>query len=189
MRLPRVVSTLALATAMAVPVVFPDPAFAQEAAPAQPAQPAPPVGGDAPPPLAGREQPNPLQASVDNFWHYAKIAKYDLAAAEGQKVASAGAQPAEVLAAFEKVAAERRDNLYDTLFRWLNVEPMRDPTQKIIAILKQGQQMRYADPKWIGQQLERLAQNERAFMMALDELRNGGEYVAAVGIDYLRDPK
>jgi hypothetical protein len=199
MRLPRVLSSLALAAAMAVPVVSTNYALAQAAQPAQPpaGQPAPPAGqpapagptaGDAPPALPGREQANPLQAAVDNFWHYAKIAKYDLAAEEGQKVLGAGAQPAEVLSAFEKVAAERRDNLYDTLFRWLNVEPMRDPTQKIIAVLKQGQQTRYSDPKWIGQQIERLAENERAFMMALDELRNGGEYVAAVGVDYLRDP-
>jgi hypothetical protein len=196
MRLPRVLSSIALAGAMGIPVITtygqaPAPTKPEAAAPSA-AQPAPqagtPTNPDQPPPLPGREQPNPLTTAAENYWFYAKVAKYPLAAEAGQKVLSAGAQPAEVLAAFEKVASERGDNLYETLYRWLNVEPMRDTTQKLINTLKQGEQGRYSDPKWIAQQIERLAVNERAFMMALDELRNAGEYAAAVGIDYLRDP-
>jgi hypothetical protein len=200
MRLPRALSLFALAGAIAVPVYT---IRAQAPAPAQPgaaqppgqAAPAPagqpaaqPTNPDQPPALPGRDQPNPLNTAAENYWFYAKVAKYPLAVQAGEQVLAAGAQPGDVLAAFEKVANDRGDNLYETLYRWLNVEPMRDTTQKIINTLKQGEQGRYSDPKWIAQQIERLSVNERAFMMALDELRNSGEYAAAVGIDYLRDP-
>ena len=93
-----------------------------------------------------------------------------------------------MLDAFEKVARARGDNLFETLYRWINVPPMRDTTQKLINALKQGQAGVYQDPKWISGQIERLIVNQRAYLMALEELRNSGEFVAAIGLDYLRDP-
>jgi hypothetical protein len=126
--------------------------------------------------------------SVENFWHYAKIAKYDLASAEGQKILSSGASAADILQAFQAVTADRKDDLFDTLFKWLNVEPMKDVSEKLIAKLKEGQTGMFTDPKWIMDQVARLSVNERAFEGALANLRNAGEFAAPIMIDVLRDP-
>ena len=200
---PRALSSIALAAAMAVPMFHTRSVVAQAAAgqagqasgAAQPAGAGQPAGqptgvaaGDAVPPLPARTQPNPLDTAAENYWFFAKTAKYELAAQAGEQVLAAGAQPKEILEAFEKVARARGDNLFETLYRWINVQPMRDTTQKLINALKQGQAGVYQDPKWIAGQIERLAVNQRAYLMALEELRNSGEFVAAIGLDYLRDP-
>jgi len=36
-----------------------------------------------------------------------------------------GANAADMLQAFQAVTAERKEDLFDTLFKWLNVEPMK----------------------------------------------------------------
>ena len=163
MRLPRVFPALALAAAMATPLIpatallaqdkptpdkpaapapdkpaapapdkpaapAPDkpvaPAPDKPAAPAPdkpaapaPAAPAAPANPDAPPALTPRPAANPVTEAAENFWHYAKIAKYDLAVPEGQKLLDPGVQPADMLRAFQDAAADRKDNLYDTMFK------------------------------------------------------------------------
>src|SRR5580765_3968503 len=41
-----------------------------------------------------------VKTSVRDFWHYGKVARYDLASAEGQKILTSGAQPVQILEAF-----------------------------------------------------------------------------------------
>ena len=130
---------------------------------------------------------SPITVGAEDFWHYAKIAKYDLAAAEAKKLLDSNAPAGELLAAFQAVATDRHDDLFDTLFKWLNVDPMKDVTQKLIAKLHEGQQAQYTDPKWIMQQVSDLSINERSFKRALDNLRQSGEFAAPIMIDILRD--
>jgi hypothetical protein len=156
-------------------------------APVTPAAPLP-TGPDGVPPLPGVTPASPTTIAAENFWHYAKIAKYDLAVAEGQKILDSNAPPAEILSAFEAAAADRSDELFDTLFKWLNVDPMKEVTQKLIAKLKEGQGSHITDPKWIMQQVSDLSINERAFDRAISNLRESGEFAAPIMIDVLRDP-
>jgi hypothetical protein len=184
MRLPRVLSAVALAAAMATPSLIPTSrVFAQ--APAGTA--VPPTNPDAPPPLPGVPAANPLTSGAEDFWHFAKTAKYDLATAAGKRLLDANPNPTELLQAFQGVASERRDDLFETLFKWLNVDPMKDVTQQLIQKLKEGQTGMVTDPKWISDQVQRLAVNERAFEMALANLRNAGEFAAPIMVDTLRD--
>jgi len=162
---------------------------ADAAAPTPTAPPTPTTASpDAPPPLAPIPQANPLMSSADNFWHYAKIAKYDLAAAEGQKLLDSGASAQDLLGAFQGVASDRKEDLFETLYKWINVDPMKDVTGKLIAKLKEGQTGMFTDPKWIMNEVQRLSVNERAFEMGIANLRNAGEFAAPVMIDVLRDP-
>jgi hypothetical protein len=235
MRLPRILSAVALSAAMATPLlstswllalppaapgtpapapapIAPVPAPATPApAPAAPAPapgtPAPAPGTPAPAPgtpapaadptapgnpdvakpLPAVPPASPITTGAEDFWHYAKIAKYDLAAAEAKKLLDANAPPGELLAAFEKVATDRQDDLFDTLFKWLNVDPMKDVTQQLIAKLHEGQQARYTDPAWIKKQVADLSINERSFERAIENLRQSGEFAAPIMIDILRD--
>jgi len=167
---------------MATPLIPTSHLYAQA-----PAGGAAPTNPDAPPPLQAAAAPNPLAAGAEDYWHFAKTAKYDLAVQAGQKLLDANPNPQELLAAFQGVASERRDDLFETLFKWLNVDPMKDVTQKLLQKLKEGQTGMVTDPKWITDQVQRLAVNERSFEMALVNLRNAGEFAAPIMVDTLRD--
>jgi hypothetical protein len=185
MSLPRVLPAVALAAAMAASSLIPSARlYAQAPAGGAAAQPTNP---DAPPPLPGAPAQNPLSAGAEDFWHFAKTAKYDLAVQAGQKLLEANPKPEELLQAFQGVASDRRDDLFETLFKWLNVEPMKDVTQRLIQKLKEGQSGMVSDPKWNADKVERLSVNERAFEMALADLRNAGEFAAPIMVDTLRD--
>jgi hypothetical protein len=182
MRLPRVLSAVALAAAMATPLIPTSTLLAQAPAGGQPTNP------DAPPPLPGAPAANPLKTGAEDFWHFAKTAKYDLASQAGQKLLEANPNPQELLAAFQEVASGRRDDLFETLFKWLNVDPMKDVTQRLIQKLKEGQTGMVSDPKWIMEQVQKLSVNERSYEMAVANLRNAGEYAAPIMVDVMRDP-
>src|ERR1700722_5527453 len=102
-----------------------------------------------------------LKDSIENFWHYGKIARYDVAAAEGQRVLSQNTDPKELLAAFEAVAQGHHDNLDEWLLRWEGVDQMRDVSTQLITALNKGHQARRTDPKYIEQNIQELATNER----------------------------
>jgi hypothetical protein len=215
MRLPRVLSAVALAAAMATPLLStttlradapdikpapapgpgtvapaPAPGTVTPAPAPNTAAPAPapaPVNPDAPPPLPTAAAQTPAMMGAENFWHFAKIAKYDLAVAEGQKLLDANIPAAELLAAFQAAARDRRDDLFETLFKWMAVEPMKDVSQKLVTKLKEGQLGQVTDYKWIANEVARLSVNERAFEMAIANLRNAGEFAAPVMVDVLRD--
>ncbi len=146
--------------------------------------PAPCPGQDAP---AASVDPE-LRAAADSFWHYAKIARYDLATTELQKVLAQKGRPAEVLQTLEAVAAERNDNLDEWLLRWSRIDAMKDPTVQLISILEQGRRTRVSDPAWIQSQIKRLGVNSRAFALAMQNLRYSGELAVPQMIDVLRDP-
>src|SRR5688572_17617238 len=102
---------------------------AQPTAPAQPAAPAdqpappPPAEGAATPAAPSEGQPaantpaatapapaadaeQDLKQSVENFWHYGKIARYDLAKAAADKIIAQKGNPEAVLVAFEQVSQD-----------------------------------------------------------------------------------
>ncbi|WP_428939887.1 hypothetical protein [Fontivita pretiosa] len=129
-----------------------------------------------------------IRNAVENYWHYGKVARYDLAAAEGQKVLASTATPLELLQTFEAVAAERKDNLDEWLLRWHGIEPMKDVTKQIIDKLAEGYRARRADPKFILEQISRLSSGERGYGNAMTRLRESGELAVPFLIDVLRDP-
>jgi len=110
MRLPRYLPSLALAASLALPAISYRPATAAEDTPdvkaeapkkaapknatTKPEAPAKAAAEDvkeAPaenPAVAAEAEPAnaDLQKQVDTFWHYGKIARYDLAAAEGKRI-------------------------------------------------------------------------------------------------------
>ncbi|HRK30198.1 MAG TPA: hypothetical protein PLD59_03890 [Tepidisphaeraceae bacterium] len=129
-----------------------------------------------------------LRASVDNFWHYGKIARYELATAEGQKILDSGADSTSILAAFEDVAATRKDNLDQWLLRWSGVEAMQPVTSQLMDQLNAGYLARRSDPTFIQANIERLMVNERGYALGIAKLRQSGELAVPLMIEYLRSP-
>lgn len=154
--------------------ILPQPAWAQNAdATAASAQP--------------RVNPE-LRTSVDRFWHFAKVANYAAASAEGQQILQTyGSEPVQVMLAFEQVAGQRRDNLDQWLIRWQGAEGLGETATELFNTIEQGRRARATDPAHIQQNIERLTTNERAYQLALGRLRDSGESAVERMVDYLRD--
>jgi outer membrane biosynthesis protein TonB len=157
----------------------PAPAAPAEAPPAAPAEPAAPQ-----PPQGDQEIIN----AVENFWHYGKVGRYDLAQAEAQKILAKKDTPVPILLAFEKAANERTDVLDDWLFRWQGTEQLKDVTSQIMTVLNEGRRTRRSDPAAIEANVKRLINPGRGYMQAMRSLRDSGELAVPILIDYLRDP-
>jgi hypothetical protein len=186
----------ATAAPAAPPAAAPD-ATATPAAPAAPAAtpdatatPAAPAAADAtgaPATPAGPQVAPDLKTTVDNFWHYGKIARYDLANTEGNKILSSGSSAADVLSAFELAATDRKDNLDQWLLRWQNVDAMKGVTGKLVTMINQGYAARASDPASIETNIQRLSNGERAYLNGIERLRSSGELAVPFMVDYLRD--
>lgn len=190
-RLPAHFAQLALACSLALAPALP--CFAQDAAPAD--QPPPAEAPQTAPATQGGAQaiPAELRSAVENFWHYGKIARYDLAAAEGQKIIAAKATPVPVLLAFEQVAMERKDpsgrpdNIDQWLLRFQGTEQLKDVSSEIIGILNAGRRTRSGDPNAIQANVDRLI-TPRGYALAIRELKDSGELAVPIMIEYLRNP-
>ena len=188
---------LALACALAMPMGVAGYAHAQDAAPPAPAAPASPAPADSVPPTAPAPaaapavtlpENEPLHESIESFWHYGKIARYDIAAAEGKRIVATNTDPQELLTMFEAVAAEHHDNLDQWLLRWQGVDTMKDAATQLIETLGKGYSARRADPKFIEMNLKTLAESERGYDIGIDRIRESGELAVPIMIDYLRKP-
>ena len=155
------------------------------------------AGGNAPAATQSDEKvPDDLQQNVEDYWHYGKIARYDLAAAKAQAVLDSKADPRLVLKAFEDVvrsrSADRNDlgELNVNLVRWQDVDnkPMKEATAKLSDLLNKGRYGRREDPQFIASQIERLGNGSFAYARAMENLRNSGEIAVPLMLDYLQNP-
>jgi hypothetical protein len=129
----------------------------------------------------------PLIKLVDDFWHYGKIARYDLANEAGKRILSSGSAPADVLAAFQSVTRDRGDDINSWLLRWEEIDTVKDVSGKLLAVIKQGRDSHRMDVAFIKEQIERLSVNERGYLNGLENLRQSGEIAVPFMIDYLKD--
>lgn len=169
-RLHRSLPSIALACAFSVPVI----SFAQNT--------------PAPAAASAQKPDDALRNAADDFWHYAKIARYDLANQAAQTILTQDKDKStQVLKAFQQVSSDRSDNLDQWLLRWQQTPELRDSVNQLITLLNQGRSAHRADISFIQQQIERLSTNERAYTLGVQQLRNSGELAVPVMIDYLRD--
>jgi hypothetical protein len=185
-RLPRIVPSFFLALGLLLPAAV---LRADDTAPAS--------GSD----VTSADQPS-LADQVDNFWHYGKIARYDLAADAGQKILASGADPRAILEAFEAVAAHRGDSIDTWMLRWRTlaapeagegdpavITQMRTVSDQLNDKINQGYATRQADPDFIRNTIIAMSQGARAYDNNLPRLTNSGELAVKVLIDILRSPQ
>jgi hypothetical protein len=170
-------------------------------------KPAPPKPAAAAPPAAAESQPaapatqpaaatpqipenQSLRDDVDDFWHYGKIARYDLAVAFGNKILSRPEPPLEILKTFEKTADDHKDGLDDWMLRWrgLDEKSMQEVANKIEQVLDKGRFAQRSDPKFIEANIQALSSGPRGYANAVGRLRESGEMAVPLMVDYLRDP-
>ena len=201
-RLPRLLPCVALACSLSLPLLYAPPAGAQAAPPpaANPPGEKPDAGAAAAPaagiPAAPATAPanaaapeanaNPNQSladQVDDFWHYGQVGRYDLQATIGKRLIAAGQQnPEDLLRTFEQIAQQHRQingeatNVDTELLRWQAADPqMQQVATQLIELLNKGRFARRQNPQFIAENIRQLAQSERAYVLAMQQLRNSGE--------------
>ena len=129
-----------------------------------------------------------VASDVEDFWHYAKIARYDIANAKAKAILDANPNPADVLAAFEKTADKRAgEDVTEYMLRFQAIPELTENTKALEKILAEGRYGRRSDAKFIESNIQRLITNEIGYQNGVTNLRNSGEMAVPLLLDYLRD--
>lgn len=137
---------------------------------------------------AAAQQTDAVASAARDFWHFAKIGRYDVAVLRGKAVLDAGATPLDVLKAFEQVASSRKDDLSQTMLRLSQVPELKETVDALQEVLIEGRYARRSEASYITQNIDRLIVNEVGYNNGLANLRNSGELAVPIMLDYLRSP-
>lgn len=126
-----------------------------------------------------------LDENFNDFVHYTIIGRLDLAKAHAQAILESNPDPVQLLA-----LSDKNRQGYEIL---LNVkEDASDAelvqlTSKILAIIEQGRFIRRINPAIIAEEVRRLSSTDRGWFIAVQRLRNAGEYAIPFMLDALAD--
>jgi len=126
-----------------------------------------------------------LEDNWNDFLHYTKIGRFDLAKGYAQRVLDSSPDPVELLALSEANPAG-----YAVLQRVVDVAPdaeLVEVSRKVLDLIEQGFHIRRSDPKIIIEEIKRLSTTERGWLTAVKRLRNAGEYAIPFMLDTITD--
>ncbi|MCK4999978.1 MAG: hypothetical protein KAS23_10595 [Anaerohalosphaera sp.] len=127
------------------------------------------------------------EQTVSNNWndflHYARIGRLDLAGAFGQKLLDSSPDPEAVLD-----LSNNNPNGYMLLVKLNSSDTeLTDISGAILDIIEDGRFIRRTDPKVITEEIRRLSSTMRAKLAAEKRLKNTGEYAIPFMLDALAD--
>jgi HEAT repeat protein len=126
-----------------------------------------------------------LEDNWNDFLHYTKIGRFDLAKGYAQAVLNSNPDPVELLS-----FSEANPKGYAILQRVVDVAPdaeLVDVSRKVLALIEQGKFIRRSDPKIIIEEVKRLSTTERGWQTGVKRLRNAGEYSIPFMLDAITD--
>lgn len=126
-----------------------------------------------------------LEDNWNDFLHYTKIGRFDLAKGYAQAILDSNPDPVQLLALSEENRAG-----YAILQRVVDVAPdaeLVEVSGKVLNLIEQGKFIRRADPKIIIEEVKRLSTTERGWMIGVKRLRNAGEYSIPFMLDAIVD--
>ena len=126
-----------------------------------------------------------LEESWNDFLHYTKIGRFDLARGYAQTILDNNPDPVKLLE-LSKANAQG----YAILLRVK--DKAHDPelvelSGKIIDLIEKGSYTRRADPGIIVMEIKRLSSTDRGWFTAVKRLRNAGEYAIPFMLDAIAD--
>ena len=127
-----------------------------------------------------------LDENWNDFLHYTKIGRLDLAAGYAQAILASNPDPVELLA-----LSEENQQGYAILLKVNETAPdteLAELSGKILDIIERGRFIRRADPKIIVEEIKRLSSTSpRGRLAAVKRLRNSGEYAIMYMLDAMAD--
>jgi hypothetical protein len=128
-----------------------------------------------------------LKDDWNDFLHYTKIGRYDLARSYGQTILDSQPDPVALL----NLTLENPKGFEIMLLLHESKpdEALAAVTNQILAVIEQGRFERRSDPQIVVQEVRRLSSDsERGRMTALKRLREAGEFAVPFMLDVLADP-
>jgi len=134
--------------------------------------------------FATDEVPAELQKNFQEMVHFYRVARLDLAKDFADLVLAANPEPLQVL----KLAESDKGlvSLIDQMCASDSPE-FSASARRVMAVVKQGMYLKRKDGDRIIEQLIRLGKNQRAYELALRELKYSGEYVVPYALGLLAD--
>ncbi len=126
-----------------------------------------------------------LEDNWNDFLHYTKIGRFDLAKGYAQAILDSKPDPVRLL-----VLSEANRAGYDILQRVVDVAPdveLVEVSRKVLDLIEQGKFIRRSDPKIIIEEVKRLSTTERGWQIGVKRLRNAGEYSIPFMLDAIAD--
>ena len=128
-----------------------------------------------------------LKDDWDDFLHYTKIGRYDLAKSYGQAILDSEPDPVALL----NLTLENPKG-YDIMLLLHESKPdeaLAVVTNQVLVVIEQGRFERRSDPQIVVEEVKRLSSNsERGRMIALKRLQEAGEFSVPFMLDVLADP-
>ena len=126
-----------------------------------------------------------LEENWNDFLHYTKIGRPDLAKGYAQVILQGNPDPVELLELTKK-----NPQGYAILLRVNEFAPdpeLEELSAKIIDLIEKGSYTRRADPRIIVVEIKRLSSTDRGWFTAVKRLRNAGEYAIPFMLDAIAD--
>jgi HEAT repeat protein len=126
-----------------------------------------------------------LDENWNDFLHYIKIGRFDLAKGYAQTILDSNPDPVELLELSKSNAQG-----YAILLRVNEMAPdaeLAELSGKIIELIEKGSYERRSDPMVIVAEIKRLSSTERGWFTAVRRLRNAGEYAIPFMLNALAD--
>jgi len=126
-----------------------------------------------------------LEENWNDFLHYTKIGRFDLAKGYAQTILDSNPDPVELLEL-------SKDNAqgYAILLRVNEMAPdaeLAELSGNIIDLIEKGSYTRRSDPRIIVTEIKRLSSTERGWFTAVKRLRNAGEYAIPFMLNAIAD--
>lgn len=145
-------------------------------------------GGTAPvaPPASGTTAPRPTpQQLVEDFIHYTRIARFDLAKASLEEALSASPSNADVV---KMVEAGDVGRFEETIQRAIRVASLEATAGRFYRAYESGRLERARSPEQIAQAIKDLTSTSRGRMLGRERLLRAGEYAMPQLLEGLLDP-
>jgi HEAT repeat protein len=126
-----------------------------------------------------------LEENWNDYLHYTKIGRLDLAKGYAQAVLESKPDPLELLN-----LSEENPKGYDILLKVIDTAQdteLVELSKKIQDVIEQGRFLRRSDPKIIGEEIRRLSSTDRGRLAAVKRLQNAGEYAIPFMLDAMAD--
>jgi len=127
-----------------------------------------------------------LDENWNDFLHYTKIGRFDLAKGYAQAILTSNPDPAKLMELSKKSPAG-----YKIMLMVIDSEPDAELvtlSKRIIEVIERGRYSHRSQPSVISEEIRRLSSTERGRLMAVQRLRNTGEYAIPYMLDAMADP-
>jgi len=135
---------------------------------------------------AGFCQDQNLEKNWDNFLHYTLMRNLDLAKGYAQAILDNNPDPEQLFNLAKEneqgyqILLKANENEYDA--------ELAELSGKILDIIERGGFVRRSDNEIIAEEVKRLSSTERGWRIAVERLRNAGEYAIPFVIDAISNP-